>query len=353
MNHLFTPYQIRNWTIPNRIVMPPMVRYTLNDRTGCVTEQSIAHYRACAEQTGLVVVEATAVTENAKLHPHMLGLWRDEQIDGMSRLVLAIHEAGAVAMVQLCYAGLCSRDPAALALGPSPEYFDTTRLAKGATVEEIYAIEELHRMAALRAQKAGFDGIELHATHGYLNNRFLDPICNRRTDCYTGSTVEGRTRIVKETLDGIRDAVGDSMLLSVRLGCNTPDFLTARENLLEISKAPIDLLHFSRGIVMPVDDPTLPADWPCNTVVYHSAKLATESALPSILSNGIRTPAQADYLVANGHCELVAVGRGMLADPHWSKKAAAQKADEIVQCFGCADCQWRIDPKRCPAKPLR
>lgn len=349
MNTLFSPMVIGRWSFPNRIVMPPMVRYTLNSRDGRVTDRSIEHYRDAASSTGLVVVEATAVAENAKLHTNMLGLWCDEQIDGMRRLAEAIHETGAAAMIQLCYAGLCSRDPSSIALGPSPEYFDTTRLSRAATIEEIQEIEALHAAAALRAMKAGFDGIELHATHGYFNCRFLDAVSNQRTDRYAGGSAQGRTRIVTEMLAAIRKEVGDQMLLSVRIGCNMPDFSTAQENLLEIVKAPLDLIHFSRGTVMPAADPSIPPDFPCNTVVYHSAKLARLSPVPVILSNEIRTPGQAQYLIQNGFCDFAAVGRGILADPHWARKASSGDEGTVDRCYGCADCQWRIDPDRCPA----
>ena len=326
-----------------------MVRHALNDCTGYVTERSVDHYHKRSAGVGLVIIEAVAVAQNAKMHSHMLGLWCDKQIVGMHRLVDAIHSSGATVMIQLCYAGICSHDSSALALGPSAEYFDSFRIARAVTEADLAEIRELHVQAALRAQKAGFDGIEIHATHGYFYGRFLDTVSNQRTDRFAGSTAVGRALPLVETLNAIRAAIGDKMLLSARLGCNTPDFETARENLIEVAKAPINLIHLSRGTVMPEPDPDIPNDFPCNTVVFHGTKLARETSLPVILSNEIRTPEQAEYLISNGFCDFAAVGRGILADPRWALKASGADPDEIDGCFGCSYCQWPIDPERCPA----
>ncbi len=349
MNTLASPKTIGKWTFSNRIVMPPMVRYPLNLADGTVSMQSIEHYRRASDRVGLTVVEAVAVAPDARVHPQTLGLWQDKQLDGMARLAEAIHASGSVAMVQLCYAGAVSRDPAAKKIGPSPEYFNGAYLSRTVPDEEIPEIEAAHVAAARRALQAGFDGIELHGTHGYLYYRFLDPVCNRRTGRYAGCDAESRTRIVTETLAAIRQEVGNRMLLSVRLGCNTPDFATAQQNFREVAKAPVDLIHLSRGIVMPEPDPDIPAQFPCNTVVWHGAKLAKESPVPVILSNEIRTPRQADFLIQGGFCDFVAIGRGILADPGWARKALEGRDDAIEPCRGCVNCQWRIDPSRCPA----
>ena len=111
-------------------------------------------------------------------------LWEDAQTVGMAALARAIHQNGAVALLQLCYAGLCSKDPAAAQVGPSEEYYDMTRLARPLTGEEIRRIQQQHLEAALRAREAGFDGVEVHGTHGYLFCRFMDRVSNRRRDEY-------------------------------------------------------------------------------------------------------------------------------------------------------------------------
>ena len=126
---------------------------TLNDTTGRVTPASVEHYRRASRGVGLVVAEAFAVAPEGRLHPHMLGLWEDEQIEGAAALAAAIHQSGAVALVQLCYAGLCSKDPASAQVGPSEEYYDITRLARPLTVEEIHTIQRRHVEAALRARR--------------------------------------------------------------------------------------------------------------------------------------------------------------------------------------------------------
>ncbi|MBQ5755616.1 MAG: NADH:flavin oxidoreductase [Oscillospiraceae bacterium] len=348
---LLSPFEIKGKTAPNRIVMPPMVRYTLNDTTGRVTPVSVEHYRKASRGVGLVVAEAFAVAPEGRLHPHMLGLWEDEQIEGAAALAEAIHQSGAVALLQLCYAGLCSKDPASAQVGPSEEYYDITRLARPLTVEEIHTIQRQHVEAALRAKAAGFDGVEVHGTHGYLYCRFMDRVSNRRRDEYGGGTAEGRTRIMTETLQAIRKEVGEDFILGARLGCNTPDFAVARENFRLVAKAPVDVLHLSRGTVMPRQEEGRPEGFPGNAVVWQGSLLAKETEKPVILSNQICTPAQAEGVLRQTGAAFAAVGRGILADPEWAQKAADGRP--VDECLYCADCQWRIDHTRCPRAVMR
>lgn len=353
MGTLLSQKQIGHWSFQNRIVMPALVRFAINGQDGYVNDQSIAHYLDSSQSNGLTFVEASAVSAKAKIHPHMLGIWCDAQIPGMRRLVEAIHSNGSVAILQLNYAGIVSKDLFSEPLAPSMEYHERIRLSRAMTAEDIANVKHMFVDATLRAQKAGFDGVELHAAHGYLFCRFLDTVCNRRTDRYSGNNAESRTRFLGETIAAIRDAVGNSMLLSVRVGCNAPDFNTARENVLKISEMPIDLLHFSYGVIEPAPDPTVPKDFPCNTVVYYGTKLASLVSIPTILSNGIRTPAQAQYLIQNGLCDFVAIGRGFLADPLWAQKVVSNRSNEIELCCHCKECFWRTDLNKCPATRRR
>ena len=314
---LLSSFEIKGKTVPNRIVMPPMVRYTLNDTTGRVTPASVEHYRRAARGVGLVVAEAFAVAPEGRLHPHMLGLWEDEQIEGAAALAAAIHQSGAVALVQLCYAGLCSKDPASAQVGPSEEYYDITRLARPLTVEEIHAIQRRHVEAALRAKAAGFDGVEVHGTHGYLYCRFMDKVSNRRRDEYGGDTAEGRTRIMTETLEAIRKAVGEDFIVAIRMGgCDYMEGGSTIEECVEacklFEKAGIDLIDLSGGMCG-----YLPAGKDAPYFEDLSAAVKAAVNVPIIVTGGVEDGETAERLLRENACDMVGIGRALLRDPNW------------------------------------
>lgn len=350
MAGLWNPIQIGSHIIPNRVVMAPTVKFCLHDGSGYVPEALVEHYRLRARAgTGLIIVEATAPSVGGKVHHKSLGLWEDGQIEGLARVAEAIHEEGSKAILQLCYTGVSSKDPAADRTSASPEYYhrgDGMCLSHPMTAEEIRQMQLDHQAAARRAVKAGFDGVEIHCTHEKLIGRFFDRVTNTRTDQYGGSP-ENRARIFTELLAMLRDAVPADFLLGLRMGVNLPDLDSAREIVKVIEKAGVDYFHFSKHILAAANRGDAPADFPCAQTVYDGTLLRREVSVPVMVSFHISRPEQAEYLLEHDLADMVTIGRGMLADYDWARKA--REGLPVDECRHCSSCQWRVDSALCPA----
>ena len=341
MAAILDPITIRGLTIRNRVVMPPIVIFKAGD-DGMATDAHVSHYRLRAMGgVGLVIVEATCVLKEGRLSRNQLGLWSDEHIPGMARLAAVCREAGARVIVQIHHAGLktaggVTEDP----IAPSAQGD-----AREMTSTEIASVRRAFIDAAVRARKAGFDGVELHAAHGYLLDQFASPRANRRTDAY-GGNLEGRTRLVREIIAGIREEVdGGRFVICCRMGCNEPAYEDGIEIARRLEEAGIDLLHVSAG--MEGDgEPEVPAGFDGNWILYGGTLVKRHVSVPVIVVNGIRTHEQASRLL-DGHADLVALCRGLLVDPDWPRKA--ETGEEIVTCLECKPrCRWFDDSSKCP-----
>jgi len=350
MANLWSPITIGAHTISNRVVMAPTVKFNLHDGSGYVPDALVEHYRLRARSgTGLIIVEATAPTVGGKVHEKCLGLWEDGQIPGLARVAQAIHDEGSKAVLQLCYTGISSKDPAADPTSASPEYYQRKqglRLSHAMTVEEIQALEVAHRDAAVRAAKAGFDGVEIHCTHEKLMGRFFDAVTNHRKDQYGGSA-ENRARIFTQTLELIRCAVPEDFFVGLRIGVNLPDLENAMGIVKEIDKAGVDYFHFSKHILPAARRGDMPGDFPCDQTVWDAGVLRKAVSVPVIASFKISRPEQARYILNHDLADLVSIGRGMLADWDWTGKA--MRGEAVDECRHCSSCQWRVDSRLCPA----
>lgn len=354
MASLWSPMQLNGHTIPNRVVMAPTVKFCLHDGSGYVPAELVEHYRLRARSgTGLIIVEATAPTPGGKVHDKALGIWDDSTIDGLAQIADAIHQEGSKAILQLCYTGVSSKDPKSDRTSASPEYAQHGSgmcLSHAMTVEEIQALELAHQAAALRAYKAGYDGVEIHCTHGKLYGRFFDGVTNVRTDQYGGS-FENRARIFTETLARIRQVVPADFIVGLRMGVNLPDFDQARGIVTAIDAAHPDYFHFSKHIIPAPPRPDIPGDFPCAPTVWDGTRLRRHVSVPVMVSFQIATPEQAEYLLEQDLTDFVTIGRGMLADYDWARKAKAHLPVDV--CRHCPSCQWRMDAQLCPAVRLR
>ena len=215
MNILLTPARIGEVEIHNRIVLPPMTTRTA-DAEGFVTDDTIAYYRARVEGgVGLITVEM-ASPEKAGRHRHCeLGIYDDRFLPGLARLVDAIHRGGAKASIQLGHGGghtrkdICGEDPIAPSAIPHSVFEVTfeTIVPAAMTKARIEQTKAAFAEAARRAQRAGFDCVEIHAAHGYLISQFHNVFENRRGDEY-GGTLENRARFGLEILRAVKAAVG-------------------------------------------------------------------------------------------------------------------------------------------------
>src|SRR6266545_788968 len=214
MNILLTPARIGSVQIPNRIVMPPMTTRTA-DEEGFVTDDTMAYYLARARGgVGLITVEMASPEKAGRHRRHEIGIYDDRFLPGLTRLVDEIHRGGARASIQLGHGGghtrrdICGETPIAPSAIPHPVYETTfeTIVPEAMSKARIGETITAHAAAAIRAQKAGFDCVEVHAAHGYLISQFHAPFENRRTDEYGGS-LENRARFGLDVLRAVKAAI--------------------------------------------------------------------------------------------------------------------------------------------------
>ncbi|KAF4441056.1 NADPH dehydrogenase [Fusarium acutatum] len=276
---LFSPLQVRGLTLQNRIAVSPMGMFSAND--GHLTDFHVVHYGSFATKgAALVIVEATAVALNARVSTGDSGLWKDSQIAHLKRVVDYIHVQGQKAGIQLCHSGRKgSMLPPWLAKGDQMVHFPLANDDSGGWADDVWAPSAIchgpgypmpkemgHKQidlavdqfasAAKRAAEAGVeDFIELHGAHGYLINAFLSPLTNRRTDEYGGS-FENRTRFLFRVLKAVRDAIPDTVVLSLRISAiewmewSGHDCWTLEESIKLaklLPQAGVDVLNVSSG----------------------------------------------------------------------------------------------------------
>ncbi|MBQ0070292.1 MAG: NADH:flavin oxidoreductase [Spirochaetales bacterium] len=318
---------VGEYLLQNRLVMPPMASGTSTEE-GFVTDDLIAYYTERIENgsVGLVVTEHAYVTERGKASPRQLSIASDEAIPGLKRLVEAIHGCGSAVLCQINHAGSAARAevtglaPEAPSAVPHPSRKDP-ETPEEMTKEEILKAEEAFLAAALRAQKAGYDGVEIHSAHGYLLNQFYSPLSNKRTDEY-GGTLENRLRMLMEIVKKVREAVGEEFLIAVRFGGSdyreggsTLDDAARGAALLEACS--VDLLDVSGGMCFYVN----PNDKAPGYFRNLSLAIKEKVTLPVVLTGGIERREDADALLEEECADMIGVGRAILKDPKWAQKA--------------------------------
>ena len=338
---LFSPFQLRSVSFPNRIGVSPMCEYSSHD--GFAADWHLVHLGARAQGgAGLVILEAYAVTPEGRISSADLGIWKDEHIPNLQRIAAFIHSQGARAGIQLAHAGRKGSmsapftgerllqpseggwqpvAPSALAFSPAyavPQALDQPG---------IDAVVEAFRLAAHRAFKAGFDLVEIHAAHGYLLHQFLSPLANKRADAYGGS-FENRTRLALQVVDAVRAAWPAHLPVLVRIsatdwaerGWNVDESVQLARLFREHG---VDLVDCSSGGMVP--NPQIPLG-PGYQVEF-AARIRSEAKIPTAAVGLITEPVQANDVVAQGHADLVFLAREFLRDPYWPVHAAAALGD--------------------------
>lgn len=310
-----TPITIGRRVMRNRITMAPTVKFCAGE-DGMVTEAFVRHYEArAAHGAGLIVLEATCVTPEARLHPTQLGLWRDEQIEGHRRIAEAVHRHGALVIPQLHHGGLGTHP----ACGP---YTSPTAMpwrgseAVALSPAEIRRVIRLFAEAALRAKQAGYDGVQLHGCHQYLINAFASDI-NKRTDAYGGS-LENKARLGCDIIRAIRQACGEDFIISVRVSGADPTIEEAAVIAGYYVDAGCDYLQVSCGFA-PFDE--VPDSLPCNRIAGLGVLLRQrlKGRVPVSVVNGLRTPEKVRVLFEQDLTDTVDLGCGLLADPAFTE----------------------------------
>ena len=271
----------------SRICVPPLVIYTWGDDTGCVTDRHISHYRALANGgAGLVIQEATAVCREGRLTLDQLGIWEDGQVSGLRRIADTLHAADMPAIVQLSHAGLMGAVPE-YRVSPSGFQYEADgelRTGRALDAEEISTIEQCFIDGARRASEAGFDGVELHASHGYLLSEFMNTAVNRRSDAYGADGL----LILKNIIEGIRGVTPPGFLLGVRMGAFEPDLAAGIRNAKQLEAWGVDFLDVFYGCDWVAQLET-PAGYPFNASIYGAKCIKQAVQLPVFAVNQIRT----------------------------------------------------------------
>lgn len=328
MTGLFSPLTIKNFTLRNRIVLPPMAN-NLSDDSGAVTDAHIQHYVRRAEAgVGMVIVEHAYVRVDGRINRRQLGIHHDALVPGLRRLAGEIKATGAVVGIQITHGGGKATHATAgiQPLAPSASTVPGGREpAQALTQEQIALIRDAFVAGARRALDAGFDFVEIHGAHGFLLSQFLSPLTNQRDDGY-GANLEDRLRFPVEVVTAIRDIVDEKHLLLYRLGAN--DYmaggLTGEEGqqaAKALVAAGVDVLDISGGLCG-----AQPPDWDQKSQGYFvpmAAAIRAEIDSLVIVAGGITDPRAADRFIREGHVDLIAIGRAMLTNPRWASDARA------------------------------
>lgn len=368
VRRLLEPGRIGPMELRNRIVMPAMDQNTCDD--GAITDLTIAHYEARAKGgVGLLILETSAVAwPVGATSIHQPALSDDRFIPGLARLADAAHAHGARIVVQACHHGKTAGvdpmqdreqlvpslplpdDPPDISAITMGELMKMAALTGGkratqreATLDDIAWVIDQFTEAAHRVQRAGFDGIEVHAAHGYLISTFLSPRFNRRSDHYGGSD-ENRARLLVEIVRAIRSRCGSGFAIIVRLdgreyaeGGIEP--LLAAEYAAMAERAGADAIHVTASgtDAMGVGFTNGPLPWKPGQYVGLAAVVKQRVGLP-VIAVGRIMPAQAESVLADGDCDFISMGRQLLADPELPAKLLAGRPDAVRTCINCYVC---------------
>lgn len=366
---IFSPITFRGVTIKNRIGVSPMCQYSAED--GFVNDWHLVNAGSFATGgAGLVMIEATGVEARGRISPGCPGLWKDEQIEPMARIVKFLKSQGAVPAIQLAHGGrkastvppwvghdsIPEEEGGWETIGPSALAFGgpVWKVPKEATLEDIQQIKTAFVESAKRSLKAGFEMIELHFAHGYLVSTFLSPVSNQRTDQYGGS-LQNRMRFGLEIVEEVRKVLPEELPMSVRVSVtdfvdNGWDIEQTIEFCKELKKLNVDLVDCSSGGVAMVPYHALNSH---KVQIDAAVRIHKEVGIPVAAVGKITEPLQAEEIAQRG-ASLVLLGRAFLNNPHWPYYAADVLADaesfkypnQYDWCIGWkAMVKWRKDVK--------
>jgi 2,4-dienoyl-CoA reductase-like NADH-dependent reductase (Old Yellow Enzyme family) len=367
-DHLFSPLSIRGTEVRNRVMVSPMCQYSC-DRDGLATDWHEVHLGSRATGgAGIVMTEATAVEPRGRISPNDLGIWSDDHAEALAPVAEFISERDSTPAIQLAHAGRKASksrpwdgseplqpdeggwETVAPSAKPYPfgEVYDEDDEApeppqtKRMDAEDIADVKDAFVAGAERALDAGFEIAEIHAAHGYLLHEFLSPVTNHREDEY-GGDFEGRTRLVREIVEEVREVWPGDKPVFVRVSAT--DWLPDRESWTVedtarlaplLAEAGADLVDVSSGGIHP--DQQVPSAG-ANYQVPYAERVgeATEALVGAV--GGISEAQQADALIRNDRADLAIVGREHLRDPYFTLHAAEELGAEN-------DVEWPIQYRR-------
>jgi 2,4-dienoyl-CoA reductase-like NADH-dependent reductase (Old Yellow Enzyme family) len=357
MSRLFEPWQIGSMQLHNRIVIAPMCQYAASE--GTPGDWHVVHLGHLAlSGAGLMVIEATAVSEEGRITPGDLGLYSDANERGIARVLAAARAHSPIKIaIQLAHAGrkassrapweggmqIRSNEPGAwLAVAPSAvPHAPSEDLPIALDMQGLARLRNAFATAARRADRLGLDGIEIHAAHGYLLHEFLSPLANRRDDEYGGS-LENRMRFPLEVFEAVREAFPSDKPVWVRVSAT--DWVPGGwdiDDTVEFAKAlkarGCAAIHASTGGVSPQQAIKLGPGYQ----VPYARRLKADVGLPTIAVGLITEPEQAEAIIGSDEADAVSLARAMLYDPRWPWHAAARLGARV----NAPPQYWRSQPR--------
>lgn len=344
MSKLFSPIAIKGITLKNRIVVSPMCQYSSED--GFANDWHLVHLGSRAVGgASLIVFEATGVSPEARISPQDLGIWKDEHIDKLTQITAFIKAQNCVAGIQLAHAGrkastmqpwkgrdmVREEDGGWQTVAPSPvRYADNYPLPIGLDQQGIDKVIADFRAATERAVRAGFEVIEIHASHGYLLHQFLSPLTNQRTDGYGGS-FENRIRLLLEVVEAVKTVLPSHLPLFARIpgtdwaeGGWSPEDAVALAHVLK--EKGVDVLDVtSGGLVQHQKIAVGPA-----YQLPFASKVKRETGILTSTVGLITNAYQAETILVNGDADLIMMAREFLRDPHFPLRAAHELRENIA-----------------------
>ena len=350
---LFSSLKIKSKTFRNRVVLSPMCQYKAKD--GIISDWHLQHYsRFAFSGLGAAFIEATGVSPEGRIGHGCTGIWSDDHIEGLSKIVKTFNEYDCLSGIQLAHAGRKASflrpwdgaspitendkiEPAWQTIGPSAiPINNSSPVPKEMTIEDINRVKEDFKNAAIRANIAGFDILEIHGAHGYLLHSFFSPISNMRNDQY-GGNFENRIRFAMEIIADIKSVWPENKPLFYRLSSiDAPGQGATIEDNVQLAKslkiAGVDVIDCSSGGITGSPVLTKSKIIPGFQVPY-SEKIKKEAEISSMAVGAIINADQANEIILNKRADLVAMGRELLADTQWVYKAATHFKLENAKSF--------------------
>jgi 2,4-dienoyl-CoA reductase-like NADH-dependent reductase (Old Yellow Enzyme family)/thioredoxin reductase len=348
---ILSPIRVGNVELKNRVIYLAMAKY-LSTPDNFVTDRQIAYYAARARGGAGLVIPGACIVDPAypSTLPMQPGLYDDKFIPGLTRLVDAVHAAGAKIFLQPWHPGVTP-------YGCKPE--DVKQVSDW-TIDEIHGLQKMFSDASLRIKKSGADGVEFHIAHNYLPEQFAVPLFNKRTDEYGADTVENAMRFSVESLQGIRAVCGDDFTIVVKIngtdltpGGMTPERAAEASALLEKAGAAMITVSAGGGLT---DLTGMSSDghreegWK----VPFAKTVRDSVTIPVAATGDIRHPEYAEKILEEGLCDMIGIGRGLFAEPDWIYKLTDGRENELRTCISCMSCFDYCPPGKsgCAVNPL-
>ncbi len=334
--HLFRPLEVGHLTLPNRVLMGSM-HTNLEEAPGGFARLAAFYAERARQGVGLIVTGGIAPNPEGAVFPGAATLVHGDQLDEHRHLVEAVHAEGGRLCLQILHAGRYAYSPDLVAPSPIPAPINRFTPRELSSDEVERQIDDYVCCATL-AREAGYDGVEVMGSEGYLINQFLCRRTNRRAD-HWGGAFENRIRFPVEIVTRIREAVGEDFLIIFRLSMidlveegSTHDEVVTLGRAVEAAGASL----INTGIGWhEARVPTIVTSVPRAAFTEVTRRLKVELGVPLITTNRINMPEVAERVLAEGHADMVSMARPFLADPAWVSKAAEARSEEINTCIAC------------------